>query len=147
MKTLFRCLSFGIAMAVMVAGCVSTPEQRIARNQDLFASFSPEVQEQVRAGKVVIGFTPEMVRMALGAPDRIHARTTAAGESEVWTYIGIIYDSSMQPVDGSYVYRDRYGHLRRAYDTSWVTVNRSREYPVIRLEFEGGKVKVVERAK
>ncbi len=136
-----------LMVVVLVAGCVSTPEQRIARNQTLFASFPSEVQVKVRAGQVAVGFTPEMVRMALGVPDRIHTRTTAAGETDVWTYLGLTYDSAMQPVDSSYVYRDRHGHIRRVYDTSWVTVNRSREYPVIRLEFEGGRVKVIEKAK
>lgn len=146
MKTLFRCLSLGIVM-LAAAGCVSTPERRIARNPDLFASFPQDVQEKIRAGNVAIGFTPEMTRMALGAPDRIHSLTTAAGETEVWTYVGIVYDSSMQPVDSSYVFRDQYGRLRRVYDTSWVTVSRTREYPVVRLEFEGGRVKSIEKAK
>lgn len=135
------------AAVVMVAGCVSTPERRIAKHPELFASYPQEVQDQIRAGKVAVGFTFDMVRFALGRPDRVHSRMMAAGETEVWTYTGIMTESSLVPVGGSYAYRDRYGRLRRASDAGWVTVDRTREYPILRLEFEDGKVKAIEKAK
>ena len=44
------------------------------------------MQAKIRAGRIDVGFTPEMVQVALGDPDRKSTRTTAAGTSEVWAY-------------------------------------------------------------
>lgn len=136
-----------VVAAGMVVGCISTPEKRIARNPELFGSFPPEIQANIRKGEVAIGFTPEMVQMALGVPHRVVERTTMAGETKLWIYTGIAHDSTIQPISGSYMYRDRYGRLRQAYDTHWVSVDRTREYPVLRLEFEAGRVKSIEKMK
>lgn len=75
-------------MAVLVAiaaGCSSTAS-RIDDNQALFNSYPVDVQQQIRAGQVGVGFTPEQVTMALGKPDRAYTRQTEAGSSEVWAY-------------------------------------------------------------
>lgn len=132
---------------VVAAGCVSTPERRIARSPELFASFPAEVQAKIRQGQVDIGFTPEMVRMALGEPQGVHSRVTETGALDIWTYTGISHGSTMVPVDSSYAYRDRHGRLRRAYDVGWVPVGYTREYPVLRLEFEGGRLKAFEKVR
>ncbi len=71
---------------LLLAGCVTTPAERINRNPSLFASWPPSVQDAVRAGKISIGFTPEQVQMALGNPDRTIVQTTAQGASEIWIY-------------------------------------------------------------
>ena len=134
-------------LAVLAAGCASTPEWRIARNPEFFAGLPAEVQDRIRQGQVDIGFTQEMVRLALGDPRRIHGRLTAEGETEIWTYTGIAYDSMLAPVSHSYLYRDRYGRVRRAHDSGWAPVDQVREYPVLRLEFGGGRLKAIEKAK
>jgi hypothetical protein len=136
-----------VGVAVMVAGCISTPAKRIAKDPELFGSFPPEIQASIRKGEVAIGFTPEMAQMALGSPHRVVERSTTAGETELWLYMGMARDTTMQPVSSSYMYRDRYGRLRQAYDTHWVSVDRTREYPVLRLEFEAGRVKSIEKIK
>ena len=71
---------------VLATGCASTPQDRIARNRDVYRSFPSEVQRQITAGRVDVGFTPEMVRMALGAPSRVISRQTELGSTEVWVY-------------------------------------------------------------
>lgn len=48
--------------------------------------MTAETQEKIRAGEVAIGFTSEQVTLAKGKPDLVGRRTTASGESEVWTY-------------------------------------------------------------
>lgn len=138
---------FPVLALLLAAGCASTPDRRIAGNPELFASFPTEAQARIRKGEVDIGFTPEMTEMALGEPRRIHSRVTEAGETEIWIYTGIAYSSSLVPVGGSYTYRDRYGRLHRAYDAGWVPVDYAREYPVLRLEFERGRLKAIEKAK
>jgi len=73
-------------LALALVGCVTTPADRIARNQAAFASWTPEVQAIVRQGKIAIGFDQQQVSVALGNPDRSLTRTTAAGVEEVWIY-------------------------------------------------------------
>lgn len=74
----------GIAAIALVA--CNTTSSRIRSQQELFDSYPPEVQENLRNGIIEIGYTAEMVVMALGEPDR---KTAAKGEDEVeevWTY-------------------------------------------------------------
>jgi hypothetical protein len=131
----------------LLAGCVSTPERRISKNPALFASFPPEIQAKVRKGEIAVGFTPDMVKLALGAPRQVHVRTTAGGETELWTYTGAGYTTTMEPVQTDYWYRDRAGRMRQTYDVTWVDVRHHVEYPLMKVEFEGGKVKAIERLK
>ncbi len=78
----------GLGAAVLiVAACATTPEDRIARERELFESFPPEVQQNLRAGVVEVGYTEDMVRIALGEPDRIIRRTTEDGDETVYSYV------------------------------------------------------------
>lgn len=74
-----------LLLGIGVAGCAS-PESRIRKNPDLFAQFSPEDQEKIRAGTIDIGFTAPMVQMALGQPSRVGRRTTESGVQEIWSF-------------------------------------------------------------
>lgn len=78
-------LLMALAFALVCAGC-STPDSRIQKDSATFASYPPAVQTKIRAGEVEIGYTADMVRMALGKPDRTFRRVTAQGETEVWAY-------------------------------------------------------------
>ena len=69
----------------LLAAC-STPDSRIAGDRAAFDQLPAEVQQKIRAGQVDVGFTPEMVRLALGEPDRKFTRKTGAGDLEVWGY-------------------------------------------------------------
>lgn len=75
-----------LAVTLMMAGCQSTPETRIATQADAFAAMPADVQEKIRAGKVEVGFTAEQVTLAKGKPDLVNRRTTAEGEAEIWSY-------------------------------------------------------------
>lgn len=72
-------------MLVLLAAC-STPERRVARNKALFETFPPAAQERIRQGEVDVGFTTDMVLIALGKPTRKFTRRTAELEQEVWSY-------------------------------------------------------------
>lgn len=75
-----------VCAVLFLAGCQSTPEKRIAKKQETFAAMPADVQAMIRRGEVAVGFTEEQVRLAKGDPDRVGRRTTAGGESVVWTY-------------------------------------------------------------
>ncbi|HEU5081626.1 MAG TPA: hypothetical protein VFT72_20605 [Opitutaceae bacterium] len=74
-----------LLVGAILCGC-STPDSRIKDHQAAFAALSPEDQGRIRGGKIDVGYTPEMVLMALGDPDRKYTRTTAKGTAEVWAY-------------------------------------------------------------
>ena len=71
--------------ATLLAACAS-PGSRIRQNEGVYNSYPPQIQEKIRAGQVDIGFTPDMVNLALGEPDRKFSRTSAEGNSEVWAW-------------------------------------------------------------
>ena len=130
---------------ILATGCVSTPEQRIQKAPAVFAAFPPDVQAKVRKGEIDIGFTPDMVRLALGAPSRVLARRTGAGEVEVWIYTAYRHGTDVQSVSTEQWYRGRDGRTYLGTEPACVTVDTREEYPVLRLEFEGGKVRAIER--
>jgi outer membrane protein assembly factor BamE (lipoprotein component of BamABCDE complex) len=141
MKTLWL-----LVVGVAVAGCVSTPARRIEREPALFASFPTDVQAKVRRGEVAVGFTRDMVRLALGAPHRVNTRLTEQGAAEVWVYTTLRHVSRYEPVHAGTGYRGRSGRLYRACDLTWMDMSYPVEIPAMRVEFEGGKVKAIERA-
>jgi hypothetical protein len=75
-----------VGLTVLLAACSTTPAERIANNPALFDTFPPPVRQKIRAGEVDVGFTPEMVRLALGEPTRIFSRQTESGATELWIY-------------------------------------------------------------
>lgn len=101
----FGLLACALWWVVGFAGC-SSPEVRIQRNPALFARLTLAQQEMIKKGQVDVGFDQEMVKLALGEPDRIVARTDARGTTEIWSYQ--IYDSDQ----GMLLYR---GYYHRYY--------------------------------
>lgn len=83
---ILQILTATLLLLFTAAGCATTPPARIEKNRPAFDSYSAEVQEKIRAGNVDLGFTPPMVRFALGEPERELRRASAAGEEDVWVY-------------------------------------------------------------
>ncbi len=73
------------AIVLLLAAC-SSPDSRISAHRAAFEAYPPEVQQQIKSGHVGVGFTPDMVLMALGEPARKFTRKTEMGEMEVWGY-------------------------------------------------------------
>jgi hypothetical protein len=76
------------AAVLFLTGCTTarTPAQRIDRDRAVFDAWPGEVQRLVEAGQVAVGLSEAQVRMALGDPDDVSTRTTAEGQTVVWTY-------------------------------------------------------------
>ncbi len=75
----------GLLLLAVLSGC-SSPQSRIDSNRAAFDKFPAEVQEKIRAGRIDVGYTPEMVRLALGEPARKVTRKTETGDAEIWIY-------------------------------------------------------------
>jgi outer membrane protein assembly factor BamE (lipoprotein component of BamABCDE complex) len=65
---------FFTALLLAVSGC-DTINHRIREKQDVFNRLDPKAQAVIRQGRVEIGYTPDMVYMALGKPDKIEGTT------------------------------------------------------------------------
>lgn len=78
-------IAFCAAVAVALAGC-STTGSRIRAHQAVFDSYPESVQQNLREGIIEVGYTPEMVLIALGEPDRKADVVTGEAASEVWTW-------------------------------------------------------------
>lgn len=130
----------GVWLIAVLAGC-ATPEARIKRNQEIFNALEPRDQALIREGKVAVGFTPDMVRLAVGDPDQRWVRTDAAGRTEIWSYT--TYDS----VGGAPLYRGYYhryyGGYPFYYDSLYYNNARAREY--FKVTFGEGKVTTIEQ--
>ncbi len=92
MKLRFPLLLLLAGSALLFSAC-STVSSRIVSKQQVFASATPEQQKLVREGRIALGFTPDLVLIALGKPDRISARADRSGSTEIWTYYTISPDS------------------------------------------------------
>jgi hypothetical protein len=74
-----------VLAAALLAGC-SSVSSRIHERQAEFDSYPPSVQDEIRDGRIDIGFTPDQVFMALGRPDRVLERKDVGNSRETWLY-------------------------------------------------------------
>jgi outer membrane protein assembly factor BamE (lipoprotein component of BamABCDE complex) len=126
------------AGVVLFAGC-STPDSRIEKNPEVFDRCTPQQQELIKQGKIAIGFDEEMVRLALGDPNRITTRTDASGQSEVWYYV--TYETD----DGELLYTGYYHHFRGpGFYPYYLDYPERREHDRFRVTFKDGKVVSIE---
>jgi len=136
---LFLCV---IPSFLLFTGCSSTPQDRISQNRALYESFPADVQTKVSAGQVDIGFTPDMVRLAMGKPHKIYNRADAQGESEVWVFAKPKPQFSFGIGVGGYSGGGGSG-TSTGVGVSTTTAPDDGEY--MRVVFKGGRVTGVER--
>jgi len=148
---------FGFILRRLAAGCViimvllvspgcMTRDGRIQQNYALFCTYPPVTQQKIRNGQVDLGFTREMVYMALGPANRVAARQTVGAASEVWIYTAQNYRQNMQPVRNTHWYQTRDGKWRMVEDWDWVDAGGYEERERMRVEFYGNQVGAVEMA-
>ncbi|MGA3007139.1 MAG: lipoprotein [Opitutaceae bacterium] len=65
---------FFTVLLLAVSGC-NTINHRISEKSDVFNRLDLKAQAEIRLGKVEVGYTPDMVYIALGRPDRIDGST------------------------------------------------------------------------
>jgi len=131
-----------LGLCLVLAGCLGTPADRIARHPAEFGAWPADVQERVRRGEIAPGFTAEQVQMALGEPDRVFTRQSREhGEEEVWIY------RSRQPRLS--IGLGLGGRVGSGYLAGGTVVNPGAFGPdeVLRVTFAAGRVAVVERSR
>lgn len=79
-----------LACAVFVAGCNSNPKSgialRIQEKSAVFAQLTPEQKKNIEGGAIEVGFTTDMVYMALGKPYKEREKSAPEGKVVMWTY-------------------------------------------------------------
>lgn len=136
-----------IAALALAAACLvgcATPESRIKKNPEAFASLAPDVQENVRQGKIDLGYSPAAVEIALGAPQRQYTRRTAEGDRMVWSYTSTYTTRDRQRVDARVRAYDSSGRSRIYSDSVWVDVDQTHEFEKLRIEFATNTVIAIE---
>jgi len=149
MKTKIHATILMIVAVAALAGC-STPASRIRANPGLFATFAPADQELVRKGEIALGFTPDMVRLALGKPDITSQRITSSGTTETWRYQN--YDHQSAEYTSAYFYsswgRSFYRSRGRFWGGGWDLPYSNWGPPLtdyLRVTFTDGRVTEIER--
>jgi hypothetical protein len=74
------------SVALLALLACSTTGSRIRRHQDAFDHYPERVQQNLRNGVIEVGYTPEMVFIALGEPDRKVDVVTGEVAAQVWTW-------------------------------------------------------------
>jgi hypothetical protein len=143
MKTSLRVILLSAYAAVLVfaPGC-STTESRIRRNPELFSQLNTEQQEMIRRGQVAVGFNAEMVRLALGEPDRYTSRTDQDGTSEVWHYVTYDAPTGVPLYRGWYHRYYMWGDPLYPFYTSFPDRRERERFSVV---FRNGTVTALER--
>lgn len=137
-------LSSVALLLLLLAGCATTPAQRIQKNQELFDSLPVAEQARIRGGQIAIGYTADMVRIALGDPQRQLTRRTPDGESTIWLYLDTQrrYERQRADIDGLLISGP--GGMRSIGGSAWVNVLQEREILHRRVEFHQGLVTAIE---
>jgi len=138
----------GLAI-VLLTGC-STINSRIQRNAALFDSLPAETQEKIRRGIVEVGYTPDMVYIAMGAPHEKRTNQSAKGERMTWIYntyfhdwVGRVFTGYRRVVVYDPKTKRRYIFVEPVYEN----VYRDRKEERIRIEFRDGVVSAIEQRK
>ena len=81
-----------LGLLVLLTGC-ETLDSRLARNQAILLNLPPEHQSLIRQGHIAVGFTPEEVYLAWGAPSHKAITESVQGRLETWSYTAIQTDT------------------------------------------------------
>lgn len=132
-----------------LVGCQSV-DDRIREKPDVFAKLDTATQAKIKQGIIELGYTEDMVYLALGKPDQKRESVTAGGKSTAW-----IYNTYYERYDGT-----RFaGYYRNVYYDPYLRAYRLYYHPVyadtytqekeerIRVIFKDGKATVIEQTK
>jgi hypothetical protein len=145
----FKEIIFFAGLVLALAGC-NTIDHRISEKQDVFDRLDPQTQDKIRQGIVEVGYTEDMVYIALGPPDAQHQKITAKGDETTWIYK--TYYEQFEGVEQvgyrRVVFFDPADHFYHVYYEPVSTpVYSEHEEDNIRVTFVNGKVAAIEQNK
>ena len=132
-----------------LTGC-QTVDSRIKEKPDVFAQLDPATKDKVKQGIIELGYSEDVVYLALGTPDQKRESVSATGKSITW-----IYNTYYNRYDGGFYA----GYHRSVYFDPYLRAYRMYYRPVfadtyiqekeerIRVVFKDGKVTVIEQTK
>jgi hypothetical protein len=133
----------------LLAGCQSV-ESRIKEKPAVFANLDAATQDKIKQGIVEIGYTEDMVYLALGKPDQKRESVRENGKSTTWIY-NTYYDRYDGTAFAGYhrsIYFDPYLRAYRLYYRPVYADTYAQEKEErIRVVFKDGKAKVIEQTK
>ena len=149
MKPRLLLFTLGALALVFAAGCQSI-DDRIKQKPELFAKLDTLTQEKIKQGIIDLGYSFDMVYLALGDPDEKTETISEAGKTETW-----VYNTYFQRFDGvafvgyeRRVYYDPYLKTYRTYfQPAYADTYRQEKEEQIRVVFKEGKATVIEQAK
>ena len=119
--------------SLFLLGC-STTQSRIAQHQVDFDQLPVAQREMIVKGQVDMGFSPAMVYMAMGAPNRKIQQKNLKGESVVWVYLQSKTEFYTIDYAGAL-------HCRRGFSSiTPVTGTRQVPYEAVRVQFKDNAV-------
>lgn len=142
-------ISLLVGVLAFFTGC-ETVNDRIKEKPEAFNSVDQATQDKIKQGIIDIGFTEDLVYLALGKPDQRRESANASGKTVTW-----IYNTYYQRPEGTqfvgysrHVYFDPYlktyrVYYRPVYDEVYSEEKEER----IRIVFKNGKVSVIEQSK
>jgi hypothetical protein len=149
MKTRGTTLLLAAAALVFAAGCQSI-DSRIKEKPDVFAKLDPDTQAKIRQGIIDLGYTEDMVYLALGAPDQKRDSISANGRTLTWIYNTYYERYEDAHYVGYYrnIYFDPYlRSYRLYYHHAFSDVVVAEKEERIRVVFKDGKAAVIEQAR
>jgi len=77
-----------LLLALFVGGCESDGgvTARAQEKSAAYAALKPWQKKYVDKGTVAEGFSPDMVYIAMGKPDKVETKQLAEGKAEMWIY-------------------------------------------------------------
>ena len=143
--------------AALLLGACSTINTRINEKAPVFYSLDPDTRAKIAHGDVELGYTPDMVYIALGQPDVKRHSVSTSGQTEQWIYRSY-YDDDFAPGFGpgfGYAgYHRWFAPYGRFYRVYWEPVYWDYPYPYrgipeddIRVTFRDGKVVMIDQAR
>jgi hypothetical protein len=137
------------ALLLVLAGC-STIDSRIREKEAEFNSLPPAAQAQIRQGIIAVGYTPDMVYMAIGRPDEVRERSDKGGRETVWKYNSYYdrYEGTVRAGYRRWVYWDpRIRAYRVYFEPRYANVYSTEKETYFRITFRDGKVTTIEETK
>lgn len=142
--------TFALAATLgFLSGC-QTVDDRIKEKPEVFARLDVATQDKIKQGIIELGYTEDMVYLALGKPDQRRESLTAGGKTTTW-----IYNTYYERYDGTRfagyyrsLYFDPYLRAYRVYyRPMYADVYAQEKEERIRVVFTDGKVTSLEQAK